>query len=246
MTRHPAAWEQPDRLAAPSGGDIHIVRLPLAGDRGDLLRAVLSVDERERADRFRFDRDRGRFIAARAGLRQILGACLNSDPRELVFEYGSQGKPALAGSGSLLQFNLSHSGDMAVYALADGREIGIDIERLDAQRDNDGIANRFFTAVESKTLSMIPNERRHLAFTQLWVRKEAFLKAQGQGLFMSLDGMEISVGHEAPRIIALPDEPSADSSWFISDIDADPDYASAVVVSGPEGVIRGYTWNAGV
>jgi 4'-phosphopantetheinyl transferase len=243
MTRHPTLWEPPDCLAAPSDGDIHVVKLSLADSQGDELRAFLSHDERERANNFRFDRDRDRYIAARAGLRQILGTCLNTDPRELVFEYGAQGKPALAGSEFSLRFNLSHSGEMAIYALADGRDIGVDIERLDTRRDHDGIADRFFSAGESEALSMIPEKVRAHAFTQLWVRKEAFLKARGQGLFMSLDEVEISVGHEAPRIIAVSGESAGCASWFIADIEADPNYAAAVVALGPEVAIRGYTWN---
>jgi len=245
MTRHPIVWEPPERLVAPSGSSIRIVKLALADGGGDELRAVLSEDERERADKFRFDRDRKHFITARAGLRQILATCLNRDPHELVFEYGEQGKPELTGLDFALRFNLSHSGNMAVYALAEGRDVGIDVERYDTRRDHDGIASRFFTNGESQALSKIPERERAHAFTQLWVRKEAFLKACGQGLFMSLDTVEISVGYDAPHIVALSGEPADSASWFIADIDADPEYAASIVVSGSEVAIRGYTWTTG-
>ena len=245
MTRHPIFWEPPERLAAPSGSNIHIVKLVLADAGGDELRAVLREDERDRADKFRFDRDRSRFIAARAGLRQILATCLNCDPHEPVFEYGERGKPKLSGLDSALRFNLSHSGNIAMYALAEGRDIGIDVERYDKRRDHNRIAGRFFTSAENETLSKIPEKERAQAFTQLWVRKEAFLKACGQGLFMSLDTIEVSVGRDAPRIIALSGEPANAVSWVIADIDPGPEYAAAVVVSGSDVTIRGYTWATG-
>src|SRR5215218_2785116 len=140
----------------------------------------LSADEVARAGRFRFERDRKRFITARGMLRQLLGCYLREDPHKLQFDYTPYGKPILASTSNYhhLSFNLSHSGEFALYAVTRGRSIGVDIERIRNDIAVEQIAQRFFSPGEISAIERI-HKNRHEVFFQYWTRKEAFLKAIG-------------------------------------------------------------------
>jgi len=206
--------------------DVHVWRAEL--DLGDAatseLLAVLSADEHARAGRYRFDRDRRRFVVARARLRAILGLSLGAAPGDMRFVVDAREKPHLAdASAHGLQFSVSHCDGTALYAVARRRRVGVDLERIREDIDWEPVADRFFSPREVAGLRALAPERRAAAFTRLWTRKEAWLKARGDGL---ADGEH-----------RLRDEPGADGgAWSIWTLDADPGYAAALVVEPPPSV----------
>ncbi|HLF66950.1 MAG TPA: 4'-phosphopantetheinyl transferase superfamily protein, partial [Gammaproteobacteria bacterium] len=149
------------------------------------LATFLADDEHARAGRFHFERDRKRFTVGRGVLRLILSRYLKISPAEMQFGYGAQGKPCLADpSGNGLQFNLSHSHELALYAFTYHRQIGIDVEYLRPMPDLEAIAARFFAAQETETLLNLPTTQQVEGFFNCWTRKESYIKAIGQGLTM--------------------------------------------------------------
>jgi 4'-phosphopantetheinyl transferase len=156
------------------------------------LAAMLSPAERERAERFRFELDGRRFIAGRSLLRRILGCYLRAEPSDIEFEYGPHGKPCLAGrfAESGLLFNLAHCENLALVAVTRHSMIGVDIERVRPLPDADELASRFFSPREHARYRGIPSGKRPAAFFNIWTRKEAWLKATGEGIACSLDQAE--------------------------------------------------------
>jgi 4'-phosphopantetheinyl transferase len=176
------------------------IELEATGDPLPALPNILSEDERARAARFHFDRDRRRFCMARVGLRRILGAYLGVAPEAVRFGYSSHGKPHLdpAIHGEALRFNLSHSGELALVALAYRREVGVDVEVIRPLPDREAIAERFFSPGEVRQLRALPDEQREEAFFACWTRKEALIKAHGGGLSLPLDDFQVSLAPAAP------------------------------------------------
>jgi len=175
---------------------------PLDIDAGPLA-GLLSADERERAGRFAFGRDRRRYIVARARLRQLLGERLGAAPESLRFVYKPHGKPALARCPGQrdLRFNVSHCGEVAAYAFAEGREVGVDIEEVRELSDADDIAMRFFSRRERAAYMRLPVRERPQGFFNCWTRKEAFIKALGSGLSCPLDSFDVSFAPGRPARI---------------------------------------------
>jgi 4'-phosphopantetheinyl transferase len=171
------------------------------------LRPLLSPDELERAARFRFEKHRRRYVVRRGQLRRLLGSYLGRPAGDLVFDYGERGKPAVAGEGDKppherLEFNLSDSEDLTVYAVAHGAEIGVDVEILRPMPDALSISESFFSAPERETLRAVPEERRAEAFFNCWTRKEAYLKAIGEGLSEPLDSFVVTLAPgDPPRFL---------------------------------------------
>ncbi len=163
---------------------IHTVRLNLPEHRINTLYATLSADEVERADRFLLKRHRVRFISCRGILREILGGYLAVKPSSVTFDYGKYGKPALHSSihPAEFSFNLSHSGDMAVFAVTRHADVGVDIEHVRTITNIDMIAKRYFTADEYTLVSSCSGEEKLATFFDIWTLKEACLKTTGKGL----------------------------------------------------------------
>lgn len=198
-------------------------------------RLLLSADELARADRLRFEDDRLRFIAARAGLRQRLAALLDADPAELEFAYGEHGKPQLAAAvgGSGWQFNLSHSGDVALLAAVPGLAVGVDIERLRPMRDRDALVRRHFSPAENTAYFALPEAQRQAGFFAAWTAKEALVKALGQGLRFPLRSFDVAVAHQGEGgLLALQGKPAAQAGWSLTGFVPLPDHAAAVAVHG--------------
>lgn len=162
------------------------------------LKPILSIEEQNQAQRFQFDKDQKRFIITRATLRIILSRYLDQSPSSLHFDYGLYGKPIL--SNDSLKFNLSHSHQLALYAVTSNRELGIDLELLQTNFPYQDIVNYCFSNQEKAKFEQLPDHLRHQAFFNAWTRKEAYLKAIGKGLSLPLDQVEVSL---------LPTEPAA-------------------------------------
>jgi 4'-phosphopantetheinyl transferase len=197
--------------------------------------AILSPDELERAQRFRFERDRRRFIVGRSVLRHILGRYLRERPEHLTFSYGTHGKPCLARGQTVppLFFNASHSDDVAVYAIAAVDLLGIDVERIRAISDLDSIADRFFSPREQTALARLQGDAKTEAFFHCWTRKEAILKAVGAGLSLPLDTLDVPVAPEAlPSVLALPRTVADTADWSLHDVCPPTGYVGAVALPG--------------
>lgn len=172
-----------------AAGEVHLWRFSLETSPALLptLTRTLSVDELQRGARLLDPRKAETFLVARARLRQILSSYLAVDPAEISFTYGEQGKPALLAPASTLTFNLSHSGDWALLAVAQGVEIGVDLEQIDPLLAYECLATRFFSPEENVALLAAPKARRRRQFYRLWTRKEAQLKGAGGGFSAPLD-----------------------------------------------------------
>jgi 4'-phosphopantetheinyl transferase len=213
--------------------DIVVTQLDLRPAAVRALAVWLSDAERIRASRFAFDRDRRRFVVTRARLRQLLGVRLDVRPQSVELMYGERGKPALARgyAGSDLRFNVSHSDDVAVYAFASGREIGIDVEAVRVIRDADDIAARFFSRRENEAYLALDPRDKPLGFFNCWTRKEAFIKALGDGLYHPLERFDVSLAPDEPaRILRVENTPGDDCGWHLESFSPAPGLVAALVV----------------
>jgi 4'-phosphopantetheinyl transferase len=198
------------------------------------LAKTLVPDEHNRADRFYFERDRKHFIAGRGILRSILGRYLNLEPAQLEFSYGSRGKPALAnlGMGETLSFNLSHSHELALYAIAHTSWVGIDLEHIRPMDKVEQLVKRFFSAREYAVICSLPDDQKQEAFFRAWTCKEAYLKAIGDGL-PGLDGVEVSLTPGEPTaLLSIQGDEEAASRWSVSQLIPAPGYMAALAVEG--------------
>ena len=187
---------------------------------------ILDRDERGRAAQFRFERDRRRFVARRGALRALLGRRLGASPAALHYACNAYGKPTLPTAG--LRFNLSHSDGVALIALADGREIGCDIERREPRRAGPDIAAAFFAASEQQALAALDPRCRIEGFFNCWTRKEAYLKARGWGLAVPLDSFAVTLAPGEPAMLIAGDR----AGWAMAATEAIPDCHAAVVAAG--------------
>lgn len=215
---------------------VYVWRLALdrTPDEVAQLRLVLSEDERERADRYRIERDRARFVVGRGLLRRVLALYLEQAPERLRFAYGPHGKPELAGSrGVNLRFNLAHSDELALLAIALGREVGIDVERVRTDLDVEPLAARYFSPRENAILAALPAEQRSRAFYTCWTRKEAYVKALGEGLGLSLDSFSVALAPgAAPALLAVAGRPGEADRWTLREVEASDGFAAALAVEG--------------
>jgi 4'-phosphopantetheinyl transferase len=199
------------------------------------LGQILSVDERVRADGFRFQKDRERFIVAHGLVRTVLSGYLDCAPAELRFLRNARGKPHLDGTRTVdLRFNLSHSHDIALLALAEGREVGVDIEHERPDLDILELAERFFAAEEFRALRGLPKDARRSAFFQSWTRKEALLKAAGHGLNDGLNRPGLSAIGKSPLTQITLRSSMGPFHGSVRDLSVDAGYAAALAVEGSD------------
>jgi len=192
------------------------------------LAATLSDAERERARRLRFHRDRRRFMVARARLRELLAARLGVAPESVELAYGTHGKPRL-GSQSAWRFNLAHCDDVAVYAFSTANEVGIDIEAIRQEREADAIASRFFSRRENAEYSGLAPRDKPVGFFNCWTRKEAVVKALGEGLSMPLNEFDVSLVPGAPaRVLRIAGARGDGCGWRLESFSPLPGFIAAV------------------
>jgi 4'-phosphopantetheinyl transferase len=242
--RPPAA---PDR---PATGEVHLwtILLDPPPARVAAARRRLADDERARADRFRFDRHRRRFTVGRAALRELLAGYLGFAPEAVRFAYGEKGKPSLdrptEGSRGALHFNLSNSHELALAAVAVGVEVGVDVEWLRPMPDGLRIAERYFSAAERAALAALPEDERDAAFFNGWTRKEAYLKAIGDGLTVPLDRFDVTLAPGAPtRILALAGDAAAAARWSLLPLRPAAGYVGALALPAPgPWRLHGWQW----
>ncbi len=195
------------------------------------FRNTLSGDERRRAERFRFDRHRERFIVQRGMLREILSGYLEMPPGEIRFCSGPGGKPAIAGQNPMTCFNLSHSGGYAFYAVAWGREVGVDVEVVRPKPKAAALVDRFFSSNEKAAFRKLEVHEQDAAFFAGWTRKEAYVKALGQGLRFPLDCFDVSLmPGDQKALLNVEGAPEEARRWFLGDIDLGSDFRAALAV----------------
>ena len=202
------------------------------------FRSLLSWNEIERADRFYFPIHRRRFIAARGILRTLLGQYLSMTPQAIHFLYSKHHKPYLAASD--LQFNVSHSHEMAVFAFTRTYPIGVDIEKIESTFMS-AVAKRYFSEKEVEQLMALSDAEQIPAFYQIWSRKEAFVKAIGAGLHFPLKAFSVSLTQQVEQ---LPFEHEAYREWHIEGFNAHPDYQAAFVTPQPVNQVFYWDWLA--
>jgi 4'-phosphopantetheinyl transferase len=248
MTSLDHLWLPSPAGLAPSSAEVHVWRASLNPEPSSIprLQHTLSADELQRAARFHFPRDRRRFTVARGVLRDILGRCLGVPPSELEFRYSAYGKPALADGfdAAGVRFNISHSHEMALFAVTCDREIGVDIEYLGREVRGEDIAERFFSVHERTVLRALPAAAKHQAFLNCWTRKEAYIKAHGEGLSLPLDQFDVSLAPGEPAaLLATRGDPREAQRWSLRALDPGPDYVAALAVEGQGWELTCWQWS---
>lgn len=243
----PDPWPRPPEGVRLEPGCVHVWCASLRQSESVLegMRRTLSGDELERAERFRFQRHRTAFAISRGLLRTLAGRYLGAPPQELCFAYTPYGKPYLVGpfAGGSLHFNLSHSHELVLYAFAADVEVGIDVEYLRPEFAGEEIARRFFSRREVESLSALPADRRAEAFFKCWTRKEAFIKAIGEGLSFPLDQFDVTLApHEPAALLRVRDDAREAERWSVWDVSPEPGYAAALVAEGRGGRVRCWRW----
>ena len=232
------------RLAA---GDVHVWTFPLDVPplRRVLLEPLLSRDEHERARRFKFARDRERYIVGRAVLRCILAGYRHDDPRALTFEYGRHGKPVLASvhRRSAPYFNLAHCEGLALCAVTEEAEVGVDLERVVDLPDAELVAREYFSASEREALEALPPDQRAAAFFNCWTRKEAYLKATSEGLSAPLDRFDVTLAPGEPaRILRIKGSARDAALWTLHSLEPAAGFVGALAMAAPVRRVRHAWW----
>jgi 4'-phosphopantetheinyl transferase len=238
-------WNLPDARPRLGPDDVHVWRASLGATYESVqrLHGILAEDEKARADRFIFARDRNHFILARGALREILSRYLGIAPREIRFIYSPYGKPALADAAGDLKFNVSHSHEVALYAIARGCEVGLDVEYVRDDFASMEIAERFFSRAEVTALRAIEPDSRTLAFFNCWTRKEAYIKARGEGLSHPLEQFAVSCAPGQPAaILSSENDPQEVSRWRLHELLPGPGYAAALALSGAPRKVSLWQW----
>jgi 4'-phosphopantetheinyl transferase len=220
----------------PGDGEIHVWHANFGEPQLDINgRDLLSPDERARMNRFRFEHDRDNFIFCRSMLRILLASYLGTPPAELVFAYSAHGKPSLAAQSGDLEFNVSHSHGIVLFAFTRGTRVGVDVEHIRRDLSVQEIAGRFFSTAEKRALMECSD--MYDAFFHCWTRKEAFVKARGEGLSCPLESFDVAVTPEK-EMVSLTTRPDANESrnWRLWSLNSYPGYAAAVAVEVPNGL----------
>jgi 4'-phosphopantetheinyl transferase len=236
-------WSPPPQRLTLAGDEVHVWRacLDVPESRVRALEENLVEDEVNRAHRFYFAKDRWHFTVARGLLREILSLYLDTPPNQLCIGYNPHGKPFL--SETTICFNLSHSGGMALYAIARSMEIGIDLERVRTDFECVEVAEGFFSRCENDALRAVRSDLQHVAFFNCWTRKEAFVKLHGEGMSFPLKQFDVTLAPNEPaRLISIIGDSRAAAQYCIQELDVGDGYAAALVVEGSSCQIGCWQW----
>lgn len=238
MTMEMNQWRPAPANWHISDGELHIWSFPLDQPKAhrEQLWQTLAPDEKERAGRFYFDKDRFRYSVSRGVLRVLLGNYLTLRPKEVQFCYGEHGKPELAKrherNGRLLRFNLSHSAGLGLAAFIWNRAIGVDVEQVRPLEDGANIAKHYFSAAENSVFFRLPFEKQPQAFFECWTRKEAFIKAIGEGLTYPLRNFDVTLGPGAEaELVSVEGSKQSAAQWRMLSLQPAPGYTAAVVAA---------------
>ena len=247
MSPHFRPWLHTPGQFVLENSDVHVWLASL--DRAEpvvrRLLKTLAPDERERAGRFYFQVDRDHFIVARGTLRAILSRYLETGPDQVRFYYASHGKPGLAKELDRhgLRFNVSHSQGLALFAVTLNREVGVDIEAIRPGIAGEKIAERFFSPHEVCVLRALPKDLQDEAFFNCWTRKEAYIKAKGEGLSMPLDCFDVSlVPGEPAALLSTRADPEEASRWSLRELFPAPGFVGAVIAEGKDWQLKCWEW----
>lgn len=211
----------------------------------EILSQSLSSDEWQRAAHFVFEQDRRNFVVARGVLRDVLAKYLNRQPKEVRFDYEPYGKPRISQpeNTTRVEFNLSHSSGLFVLAVADGKKVGIDIERVRSLPDLEQIASHAFSSYEQKELSTFTGEEKLRSFFRCWTRKEAYLKARGDGLLVPLDTFDMSLAADNPiHMLSNRLDPHEVSRWSFYTFLPEQGFIGALAMEGQGAVPEFKPW----
>jgi 4'-phosphopantetheinyl transferase len=228
-------WTYPPAVLSSAENEVHLWRISLDLPPDELARIVelLATDEAERAARFRFKKDRDQFVARRGLLRTILRRYLDIPPEKVTFTYNTFGKPTIGNNPKGFHFNLSHSSGLALIAVTRRGEIGVDVERIRKDVEIDQVSEGLFSETERDTLRSLSPKARRQAFFNCWTRKEAYLKARGEGLSFPLNQFTVSIlPGEAPRLLAAQNDAMEIERWALYQLAPAPDYIAALAVEG--------------
>lgn len=247
MMKADQRWQLPPAKLTLENGGVHVwlASLTELAACKEQLAPALSEDERDRARRFHFLRDQTNFIVGRGLLRVLLSRYTGLEPERLAFSYGSRGKPELRleQEENTLRFNLSHSHEMVLFAFTKEREIGVDIEWMGRDIEIEEIAGRFFSPTEAAAIQILRGTGQRRAFYNCWTRKEAFIKARGDGLSLDLAAFDVSlIPGEAAALLKTRWEPGEAARWSLQDIKVVDGYVAAVAVEGNIGELNCWHW----
>ena len=240
-------WQPtPDDLTLSTGHvDIWKCCVKLGDDQIGELSSLLSTEEKARAQRLKIAEKQNQFIIARGRLRQNLGKYLNLDQHAFKFEYAVHGKPYMEErwQGHEISFNVSHSHNFILIAMSLDHQLGIDIEKIQHGKDHTALARRFFSKREQAELTVLPEEIKTRAFYSCWARKEAFVKAVGDGITYGLDTFDVSVHpDETKPLINIHTNSGEDITWSVFNIPMDEDYMAALAVTDNTVSVRCWIW----
>jgi 4'-phosphopantetheinyl transferase len=245
--RPPTSWSHPSSRAQFPVGRIDIWKVQL--DQLETLVSQtnnLSSDEIARANRFHFEKDKGRFAQCRSVLRDILSDYLGIPGAEIRFEYLKGGKPRVVVDQNPggLQFNVSHSANVALIAVGSEHQLGVDIEKIRSDVDDVELAERFFSVRERSELGALPDHLRLAGFFACWTRKEAFLKATGDGLSFPLTDFSVTTHPESePRLEEIKGNTEVGNQWFLADLRGIDGFRATVAVEHSYALLGTYVWN---
>jgi len=246
MFAHVLTWSSPPAQLTLPADEVHIWRASL--DRPpcflEALHAILSPDERERADRYACTRSRSRFVVGRGLLRKILARYQGTTPCQIRFRVCPAGKPTLDEPEPALHFNVTHSQDLVLIAITQRGEVGIDVELVRPFANDLNLAERYFSPRECRMLRLLSPERRTEAFFHAWTRKEACLKALGVGLSYGLDRVEVTIRPEDPvKLLRLNGEEKHAAPWSLQALSPAPGYVGALALKAKQGYrLVGWHW----
>lgn len=238
-------WPSPPERLVLTPEEVHLWRADLEQETVEVaaLFDTLSPDECLRANRYYFRRDSDDFVVARGVLRNVISRYLNISAREIRFSHNRYGKLRLRSCDTPLCFNVSHANGMALYAVGHARAVGVDIEYVRQDRLNDEIARRFFSVDEVAALRTLPSDLRTTAFFNCWTRKEAYIKALGEGLSHPLDSFTVSIVPGQPVRLLRADDPRETSRWTLMEVSIGVGYVASLAVEGAISTLRQWQWN---